>query len=146
MTTPESLSLMLARADAPEVLRRVKLVVVDEWHELLGSKRGVQLQLALARLRHWNPGLMTWGLSATLANLEEARDTLATGAVIVRGAQDKKVVIDKGFEFPNGVRLSPDQSLLLVADSYGRWVWSYQLQPDGSVENGQAFYRLETPD
>jgi ATP-dependent helicase Lhr and Lhr-like helicase len=94
VTTPESLSLMLARADAPEVLRRVKLVVVDEWHELLGSKRGVQLQLALARLRHWNPGLMTWGLSATLANLEEARDTLATGAVIVRGAQDKKVVID----------------------------------------------------
>ena len=94
VTTPESLSLMLSRADAPEVLRRVKLVVVDEWHELLGSKRGVQLQLALARLRHWNPGLMTWGLSATLANLEEARDTLAPGAVIVRGAQDKKIVID----------------------------------------------------
>lgn len=94
VTTPESLSLMLARADAPEVLRRVRLVVVDEWHELLGSKRGVQLQLALARLRRWNPALMTWGLSATLANLEEAADTLAPGAVIVRGAQDKKIVID----------------------------------------------------
>lgn len=94
VTTPESLSLMLARADAPEVLRRVRLVVVDEWHELLGSKRGVQLQLALARLRRWNPTLMTWGLSATLANLEEAADTLAPGAVIVRGALDKKIVID----------------------------------------------------
>ncbi len=94
VTTPESLSLMLARADAPEVLRRVRLVVVDEWHELLGSKRGVQLQLALARLRRWNPTLMTWGLSATLANLKEAADTLAPGAVIVQGAQDKKILID----------------------------------------------------
>ncbi|MBL8276444.1 MAG: ligase-associated DNA damage response DEXH box helicase [Pelomonas sp.] len=94
VTTPESLSLMLSRADAPEVMKRVRLVVVDEWHELLGTKRGVQLQLALARLRHWNPALMTWGLSATLANLDEARDTLAPHAVIVRGAQDKKIAID----------------------------------------------------
>jgi ATP-dependent Lhr-like helicase len=98
VTTPESLSLMLSRADAPDVLKRVRLVVVDEWHELLGSKRGVQLQLALARLRRWNPALMTWGLSATLANLEEARDTLApetsSQAVLVRGAQDKKIDID----------------------------------------------------
>lgn len=94
VTTPESLSLMLARADAPDILRRVRLVVVDEWHELLGSKRGVQLQLALARLRHWNPALMTWGLSATLANLEEARDTLARDAVLVQGAKDKKIHID----------------------------------------------------
>lgn len=94
VTTPESLSLMLSRADAPDVLKRVRLVVVDEWHELLGSKRGVQLQLALARLRHWNPALMTWGLSATLANLDEARDVLAPNAVLVRGAQDKKIVIE----------------------------------------------------
>ena len=94
VTTPESLSLMLSRADAPDVLKRVRLVVVDEWHELLGSKRGVQLQLALARLRRWNPALMTWGLSATLANLEEACDTLAPDAVLVRGAQDKKILID----------------------------------------------------
>ncbi|RZL32278.1 MAG: ligase-associated DNA damage response DEXH box helicase, partial [Rubrivivax sp.] len=94
VTTPESLSLMLSRADAPDVLKRVRLVVVDEWHELLGSKRGVQLQLALARLRRWNPALMTWGLSATLANLDEARDTLAPNAVLVRGAQDKKILID----------------------------------------------------
>ncbi|MFG6433814.1 ligase-associated DNA damage response DEXH box helicase [Roseateles sp. LYH14W] len=94
VTTPESLSLMLSRADAPDMLKRVRLVVVDEWHELLGSKRGVQLQLALARLRRWNPGLMTWGLSATLANLEEACDTLAPNAVLVRGAQDKKILID----------------------------------------------------
>jgi ATP-dependent helicase Lhr and Lhr-like helicase len=93
VTTPESLSLMLSRADAPDILKRVRLVVVDEWHELLGTKRGVQLQLALARLRRWNPALMTWGLSATLANLDEARDVLAPDAVLVRGAQDKKIDI-----------------------------------------------------
>lgn len=94
VTTPESLSLMLARAEAPETLKRVRLVVVDEWHELLGNKRGVQVQLALARLRHWNPALMTWGLSATLANLDEAAQVLAPGAVVVRGAQDKRIDID----------------------------------------------------
>ncbi|MDE2606105.1 MAG: ligase-associated DNA damage response DEXH box helicase [Burkholderiales bacterium] len=94
VTTPESLSLLLARSDAPALLRGVRLVVVDEWHELLGSKRGVQLQLALARLRRWNPALVTWGLSATLANLAEACDTLAPGAELVQGAQDKELVID----------------------------------------------------
>ena len=53
VTTPESLCLLLSRADAKEVLGSVKMVVVDEWHELLGNKRGVQVQLALARLRKW---------------------------------------------------------------------------------------------
>ena len=57
VTTPESLSLLLARADAKEVLGSVRMVVVDEWHELLGTKRGVQVQLALARLRSWAPTL-----------------------------------------------------------------------------------------
>ncbi|WP_426147151.1 ligase-associated DNA damage response DEXH box helicase [Polaromonas sp. DSR2-3-2] len=51
VTTPESLSLLLARADAREVLGSVRMVVVDEWHELIGNKRGVQVQLALARLK-----------------------------------------------------------------------------------------------
>ena len=55
VTTPESLSLLLSRADAQATLGRTALVVVDEWHELMGNKRGVQVQLALARLRRWNP-------------------------------------------------------------------------------------------
>ncbi len=49
-------------------------------------------------------------------------------------------------EFPNGVRLSPDQSLLLVVDMRHKWVWSFQVQADGSVANEEPFYRLETPD
>jgi gluconolactonase len=48
--------------------------------------------------------------------------------------------------FPNGVRLSPDESLLLVADTASKWVWSFQVQKDGSLANGEAFYHLELPD
>jgi sugar lactone lactonase YvrE/enterochelin esterase-like enzyme len=55
-------------------------------------------------------------------------------------------VVYHGIEFPNGIVLSPDESLLAVDDSRGRWVWSFQVQPDGSLANGEPFYRLETPD
>jgi len=61
-------------------------------------------------------------------------------------AQHNKRVVHEGLEFPNGVRLSPDQSLLMVADSRSKWVWSFQVQADGSLANGQPFYRLETSD
>ena len=76
VTTPESLSLMLSYADSAQRLGRLRGVVIDEWHELLGSKRGVLLELALARLRAINPDLRLWGLSATLGNVDEARAVL----------------------------------------------------------------------
>jgi gluconolactonase len=57
-----------------------------------------------------------------------------------------KRVVHEGIGFPNGLRFSPDQSLLLVDDSAGKWVWSFQIEPDGSLANGQPFYRLETQD
>jgi ATP-dependent helicase Lhr and Lhr-like helicase len=96
VTTPESLTLLLTRADAAQVLGQVHTVVVDEWHELIGNKRGVQLQLALARLRRWNPSLVTWGLSATLGNSEAAMHALTArrDAKLVRGRIDKAIVID----------------------------------------------------
>ncbi len=96
VTTPESLSLLLARADAREALSSVRVVVVDEWHELLGNKRGVQVQLALARLRRWQPALATWGLSATLGNLADAMHTLLghPGGTLVRGRMAKQLTID----------------------------------------------------
>ncbi|HEX4326955.1 MAG TPA: DEAD/DEAH box helicase, partial [Burkholderiales bacterium] len=98
VTTPESLTLLLTRADAQEQFRHVRCVIVDEWHELMGSKRGVQTQLALARLAHWQPQVMVWGLSATLGNLQVARDALlgaqAKNAVMVQGAEAKNIVID----------------------------------------------------
>ncbi|GGY76367.1 ligase-associated DNA damage response DEXH box helicase [Pseudoduganella plicata] len=81
ITTPESLTLMLSKADAAEQFAMLDMVIVDEWHELMGNKRGVQTQLALARLRRWNHaagngGLVVWGLSATLGNLARAKDVL----------------------------------------------------------------------
>ncbi len=96
VTTPESLSLMLTREHAGSELCGVHSVIVDEWHELIASKRGVQVQLALARLRRWNPRLVTWGLSATLGNLDEALHTLVgdNGGRLVRGHVVKPLVVD----------------------------------------------------
>jgi ATP-dependent Lhr-like helicase len=76
VTTPESLSVMLSFAEAQATLAGLDGVVVDEWHELLGAKRGVQLELGLARLRQLNPRLRTWGISATLPDLEVAQRAL----------------------------------------------------------------------
>ncbi|MDX2162379.1 MAG: ligase-associated DNA damage response DEXH box helicase [bacterium] len=104
VTTPESLSLLLTVDDAPSLFRDLRLVVVDEWHELMGTKRGVQTELALARLRRSNPGLRAWGLSATMGNLDTALRTLLgtadfeTGEVkagrLVRGDMAKPLRID----------------------------------------------------
>ncbi|OLL32270.1 DNA ligase-associated DEXH box helicase [Burkholderia sp. SRS-W-2-2016] len=98
VTTPESLTLILTRADARDVLAHVRLVIVDEWHELLGNKRGTQTQLALARLTHWRPALQVWGLSATLGNLAFAAEVLlapvTTPRVSVHGALPKTLIID----------------------------------------------------
>jgi len=76
VTTPESLSVMLSYPHADRGLSGIHTVVVDEWHELLASKRGVQLQLCLARLKTLCPELRIWGVSATLSNLYEAMQTL----------------------------------------------------------------------
>ncbi len=113
ITTPESLSLMLTREHAAEELRGIHTVIADEWHELMGSKRGVQVQLALARLRRWNPALVVWGLSATLGNLGEAMQVLLGGpggGTMVRGRIEKKLVIDT-----------------LLPDDPGRFSWGGHL-------------------
>ena len=83
--TPESLHLLLAQKGYPEVFRQLRLVAVDEWHELLGSKRGVQVELALSRLAgcisessraESSASFGIWGISATIGNLDEARAVL----------------------------------------------------------------------
>jgi ATP-dependent Lhr-like helicase len=99
VTTPESLTLLQSRADWRERFAHVQAVVVDEWHELMSSKRGVQVELALARLRSLVPTLRIWGLSATLANLDEALACLvgpahATRGRIVEGIAAKDIRID----------------------------------------------------
>lgn len=96
VTTPESLTLMLTRADAQSHMASLRMVVVDEWHELIGNKRGVQLQLALARLRRWQPHLIVWGISATLGNQAHAQDVLLPegGGVSVQGKVIKELIVD----------------------------------------------------
>jgi ATP-dependent Lhr-like helicase len=104
VTTPESLSLLLAREDSASLFTHLRAVIVDEWHELMSSKRGTQTELALARLRRWRPDLRTWGLSATMGNLDAALRALigvadyTTGEVptgrLVRGDMSKQLAID----------------------------------------------------
>lgn len=96
ITTPESLTLLLTREDAREAFASLRMLVVDEWHELLGNKRGVQLQLALARLRRWNPRLIVWGLSATLGNQPHALEVLVPqgGGRLVQGRTPKTLQVD----------------------------------------------------
>lgn len=99
ITTPESLSLMLTHEHLQRQLSGLRAVIVDEWHELLGTKRGVQTELALARLRRWNRQLQTWGVSATLGNLDEALESLVGVAhdgptEIIQGYKKKKTQIE----------------------------------------------------
>ncbi|MBL7952428.1 MAG: ligase-associated DNA damage response DEXH box helicase [Flavobacteriales bacterium] len=76
VTTPESLHVMLSSKGTAALFSKLEWFVADEWHELLGSKRGVQVELALSRLKALRPQLGIWGISATIGNIEEAMDVL----------------------------------------------------------------------
>lgn len=91
VTTPESLAILLSNETTCESFRSIQAIVVDEWHELLASKRGVLLQLNLARLRKLSPNMQIWGLSATIGNLSEAMDIL----VRERAPSTSKVIKDQ---------------------------------------------------
>ncbi|HYK44498.1 MAG TPA: ligase-associated DNA damage response DEXH box helicase [Parafilimonas sp.] len=112
--TPESLMLLLAQKNYPHFFSSLQIIAVDEWHELLGSKRGVQVELALSRLVNVNCELPTsnikpqtsnfkpsiWGISATIGNLEEAKEVLLSSlvdgldkAVIVKAQMDKRIEV-----------------------------------------------------
>lgn len=97
VTTPESLSLLLSYDDAPARFAGLRAVIADEWHELMGSKRGIQVELALARLRRFAPDVRTWALSATIANLDVAAKA-AVGVdatpTLVQADIDRPVEID----------------------------------------------------
>ncbi|RYY98028.1 MAG: ligase-associated DNA damage response DEXH box helicase [Chitinophagaceae bacterium] len=126
LITPESLHLLLAQKQYPEVFKHLELVAVDEWHELIGSKRGVQIELAMSRLvalranrsrersavtaaapkpsktlqNLSKPSLSIWGISATIGNLDEAMDVLLA-PVQARGGANPVIIrarIDKALE------------------------------------------------
>ena len=75
--TPESLHLLLAQKGHPAQLETLRIIAVDEWHELIGSKRGVQVELAISRIVHLTKQPVSlWGISATIGNLDEAARNL----------------------------------------------------------------------
>ncbi|WP_224367745.1 ligase-associated DNA damage response DEXH box helicase [Hyalangium versicolor] len=113
ITTPESLSLLLSNERASELFAGLRSVIVDEWHELLSSKRGTQMELALARLRRFAPGVRTWALSATLANLE-------TAAQAVVGTQARPTLLSADIERPIEVST-------LLPDSVDSFPWAGHL-------------------
>lgn len=81
ITTPESLHLLLGQKKYPDFFSTLSVIAVDEWHELIGSKRGVQVELALSRLKSINiqlkkSPLSVWGISATIGNLALAGEVL----------------------------------------------------------------------
>lgn len=100
ITTPESLMLLLASKGYDKTFKDLTAIVVDEWHELLGSKRGVQMELGLSRLKTIAPQLRIWGISATIGNLEEAMDVLLGvdfrlrgNSVLIKAKQKKKIEV-----------------------------------------------------
>ncbi len=76
ITTPESLHLLLAQKGYAGYFKNLKTIVADEWHELMGSKRGVQVELALSRLKSIVPSIKIWGISATIGNMEQSLQVL----------------------------------------------------------------------
>ena len=98
ITTPESLQLLLATKDYTKTFKDCDAIVIDEWHELLGTKRGVQMELALSRLKTIAPNLKIWGISATIGNLELAQEVLLgtnsdayKNSVLIKAHINKKI-------------------------------------------------------
>jgi ATP-dependent Lhr-like helicase len=113
--TPESLHLLLAQKDYPKVFSTVRTIAVDEWHELIGSKRGVQVELALSRItslkkqdqiekaQNNSPAFSIWGISATIGNLQQAMEVLlfplkqfnpSHQGHIIRSGMHKKIEVE----------------------------------------------------
>lgn len=98
--TPESLHLMLSHKGYPDYFKHLDAVVADEWHELMGNKRGVQVELALSRLRALAQSdkrrLRTWAISATIGNLEQAMEValgVQNKGTIIRATEKKKIEV-----------------------------------------------------
>lgn len=99
ITTPESLQLLITNTAYPQIFAHLKGVIVDEWHELVGSKRGVQMQLALSLLLRPGSKVSVWGISATIGNLEEAADVLLGEYILpdnrklIKANIEKKIIV-----------------------------------------------------
>ncbi len=97
LTTPETLHLLFSQKKNSRWFKNVNCIAVDEWHELLGSKRGVIVELAVARIRSLSPKLSIWGITATIGNLEEAKQVLIPNkevkTTMIKAKEKKKIEI-----------------------------------------------------
>jgi ATP-dependent helicase Lhr and Lhr-like helicase len=116
ITTPESLHLLLASKNYAEFFKELKVVVADEWHELMGSKRGVQIELALSRLKAISSALKVWGISATIGNMDEAVEALLGNYYVKEKYQLVRADIQKKVEVES-----------VMPDSLERMPWAGHL-------------------
>ena len=98
--TPESIHVLLSQSDYPNYLKNIRAIVVDEWHELIGTKRGVATELAISRIKKLTDHTVkVWGISATIGNLPQAKrvllgEDLNRQAVTIKANIDKKIVVE----------------------------------------------------
>ncbi len=107
ITTPESVHLLFASKGYKEYFKNLEFIIVDEWHELLGSKRGVMMELAIAHLRNLNPNLKVWGISATIGNIQEAKDILTRSEAAVLVQSNIKKQLDMHTIYPDNLEKFP---------------------------------------
>ncbi|MBA2367840.1 MAG: ligase-associated DNA damage response DEXH box helicase [Candidatus Protochlamydia sp.] len=96
LTTPESLALMLSDMESAERFKFLETIIVDEWHELLSSKRGVLLELCLSRIKKWSSSVQIWGLTATIGNKQEAAQVcvgIDRIPKIITAVMDREVIL-----------------------------------------------------
>lgn len=99
ITTPESLHLLIAAKGYDKYFKHLDTIVIDEWHELIGSKRGVQVELAISRLKGLLPKLKIWGISATIGNMDQAVEVLLGDSVekqnceVIRAKIRKRIIV-----------------------------------------------------
>lgn len=111
ITTPESLHLLISQKGYADYFADLRTIVVDEWHELMGSKRGVMMELALSRLKTISPHLRIWGISATIGNMEQSMQILLGNFFTEQKIKVVKAHISKQVEiisiFPDEVERMP---------------------------------------
>ena len=126
VTTPESLHVLLATNGYGDLFKHLDWFIADEWHELLGSKRGVQVELALSRLKALRPQLGIWGISATIGNMGEAMMVLHGTDIVDR----TRCVDPLGRPTPLLVRSTirkPIEVRSIIPEEVARYPWAGHL-------------------
>ena len=129
VTTPESLALLICDADHERHFSNLETIIIDEWHECIGNKRGSLLELTLTRLRSLRPSVRTWALTATISNTAEAAQVaVGVGVVptLISAAHDRKST----GTFPTSSSPFPSRPLViesLLPESIDSFPWAGHL-------------------